>query len=79
MLGDFNARVGKPDISDSDGRKLEYVDICDRTQNAPGKKLINLCKDKSLVIANHLKHSSRSGQYEAKKWISPATILNEPI
>ncbi len=22
---------------------------------------------------------SRSGQYEAKKWISPATILNEPI
>ena len=24
-------------------------------------------------------HTSRSGQYEAKKWISPATILNEHV
>ena len=40
ILGDFNARVRKPDIHDTKGEKLEYVNICDITQNAPGKRLI---------------------------------------
>ena len=60
VLGDFNARVGKTDILDQNGKKYEYADICDEIQNAPGKRLINLCKEKSLVIANHLKYKNRT-------------------
>ena len=75
ILGDFNARVGKPDIFDSEGNKLEYVDTCDKTQNAPGKKLINLCKEKSLVISNHLRYGNKIfggnlSYRKGKKWIS---------
>ena len=75
MLGDFNARVGKPEMFDSKGNKLEYVNTCDSTQNAPGKKLLNLCKDKSLVIANHLKCGRKNlggnlSYRKGKKWIS---------
>ena len=75
VLGDFNARVGKPDILDQKGKKYEYADICDEIQNAPGKRLINLCKEKSLVIANHLKYENRTlggnlSYKKGNKWIS---------
>ena len=75
MLGDFNARVGKPDMLNTKGKKLEYVDICDITQNAPGKKIINLCKEKSLVVANHLKYNNKClggnlSYRKGNKWIS---------
>ena len=46
-----------------------------RTQNAPGKNVINLCKEKSLVIANHLSYSNRVlggnlSYRKGKNWIS---------
>ena len=55
ILGDFNARPGKPTIPNKTGGHYEYSNIKDETVNDPGRKLINLCKEKSLVIANHLK------------------------
>ena len=75
VLGDFNARVGKPDILDPKGKKYEYADICDEIQNAPGKRLINLCKEKSLVVANHLKYENKTlggnlSYKKGNKWIS---------
>ena len=75
MLGDFNARVGKPDLMDSKFRKYEYINICDETLNTPGKKFINLCKENSLVIANHLKYGSKTfggnlSYRKGRKWIS---------
>ena len=75
ILGDFNARVGKPDMLDSQGRNLEYANICDMTQTAPGKSLINLCKENSLVIANHLCYGNKrlGGNLSYRKrnsWIS---------
>ena len=35
-----------------------------------------------IIVQKHTLQKAtlnRSGQYEAKKWISPATILNEPV
>ena len=75
ILGDFNARVGKPDMLNTQGEKLEYADICDMTQNAPGKSLINLCKEYSLVVANHVCYGNKNlgGNLSYRKgnnWIS---------
>ena len=75
IMGDFNARVGKPDMLNTHGEKLEYADICDMTQTAPGKSLINLCKENSLVVANHLCYGNKKlgGNLSYRKgnnWIS---------
>ena len=75
MLGDFNARVGKPEMINTKGEEYEYIDIKDDTQNAPGRSLLNMCKEKSLVVTNHLKHRNRvfGGNLSFKKgnkWVS---------
>ena len=75
MLGDFNARVGKPEAYTIADKKVEYDNICDTVQNASGKKLINLCKENSLIIANHLKTENKIfggnlSYRKGKKWIS---------
>ena len=75
ILGDLNARVGNPAISDRKGQKYISSNIEDTTQNSAGKKLLKVCNEKSLTIANHLvvgdkvfggKLSYRQG----KKWKS---------
>ena len=75
VLGDFNARPGHPIIPNKIGNQYEYDGIKDGTQNAPGRNLINLCKEKSLVIANHLKHNGKHfggnlSYRKRKNWIS---------
>ena len=84
ILGDFNGRVGKPDMHDSKGNKLEYVNICDTIQNSPGKKMINLCKDNSLVVVNHLNYFNKSfsgnlSYRKGNRWVSEIDlcIVNE--
>ena len=59
VLGDFNARTGNPTIPNKRGGHYEYYDIKENTINTLGRNLINLCKDKSLVIANHLKYNDK--------------------
>ena len=53
----------------------DYANIKDSTINAPGRNLLNLCRDRSLVIANHLKYNSKcfGGNLSFRKsenWIS---------
>ena len=54
VLGLFIARTGNPTIPNKRGGHYEYYNIKDNTVNTPGRNLINLCIDKSLLIANHL-------------------------
>ena len=75
ILGDFNARTGKPKLSNKRGEEYDYINISDNTLNTPGKRLLNMCTDNSLVIANHLNYNNRSlgGNLSFKKgnvWIS---------
>ena len=75
VLGDFNARPGTPIIPKKRIGFYEYDGIKDHTVNAPGKNLINLCKEKSLVVANHLRYNERclGGDLSYRKgtrWIS---------
>ena len=75
ILGDFNAHVGRPEMKDSKDNLLEYINVNNTSQNAPGKRLINMCKDRSLVIVNHLKYNNKSygGNLSYRKggnWIS---------
>ena len=75
VVGDFNARVGKPRMMNERGEEYEYIGIIDNTQNAPGRSLLNICKEKSLVVANHLKYQTNifGGNLTFKKgnkWIS---------
>ena len=75
ILGDFNSRPGNPTIPKKRGGHYEYANIRDNTINAQGRNLINLCRDRSLVIANHLKHNSKcfGGNLSYRKgdnWIS---------
>ena len=58
ILGDFNARIGTPEFYNKLGENYIYEGVCDSTVNAPGKNLITFCKDKSLVVANHLQFNN---------------------
>ena len=80
ILGDFNARPGRPIIPNKNGGHYEYPNIKDDTENIPGKNLVNLCKEKSLVIANHLKHNGKhfGGNLSYRKgrnWISEIDLF----
>ena len=75
IVGDFNARPGTPILPNKRGGLYEYADIKDHTVNAPGRNLINLCKEKSLVIANHLRHNEswfggNLSYRKGERWIS---------
>ena len=54
VMGDLNARVGTPVLSDADGRPYQYEGVKDDTINAHGRDLINLCRNGKMVIMNHL-------------------------
>ena len=75
VLGDLNARVAVPNLTDSDNRPFVYTGVVDHVVNARGRSLLNLCSNNSMVIANHLMYSNRQlgGQLSFKRgqqWIS---------
>ena len=79
VLGDLNARVGVPNLTDSDDRPFVYTGVVDQVVNARGRSVLNLCSNNSMVIANHLMCSNRQlgGQLSFKRgqnWISELDI-----
>ena len=75
VLGDLNARVAVPKLSDSDNRPFVYSGVVDHVLNARGRSLINMCSDNNMVIANHLVFNDKQlgGQLSFKRrnqWIS---------
>ena len=74
-IGDFNARVGTPRITDTSGNTYEYRGVKDDSINSHGRTLVNLCNNNSMVIANHICHNGRNfgGELSFKRrstWIS---------
>ena len=54
IMGDFNARVSKPNLLDAEGVQYTYRGIKDFVLNNNGKQLIDLCSNCDCVVANHL-------------------------
>ena len=48
ILGDSNAKVGSQEIAEVTGK------FCLRVQNEAGQRLIELCQENALIIANTL-------------------------
>ena len=74
-MGDFNARVGTPIITDASGNSYQYRGVKDDYINSHGRTLVNVCNNNSMVIANHLCYNGRNlgGELSFKRrstWIS---------
>ena len=54
VLGDFNARVGVPNIIDKNGVPYVYRGTEDLVRNSHGRSLINLCNNNDMTIVNHI-------------------------
>ena len=79
IFGDFNARVGIPQVTMSHEMTLEYVGIKDITVNPHGRELLNICNDNNMVVANHLRCGEKTfgGDLSFKRggaWISEIDI-----
>ena len=75
VLGDFNARVAVPNLSNSNNIPYVYTGVVDHTLNARGRSLLNICSNNSMVIANHLLYNNKElgGQLSFRQrdnWIS---------
>ena len=75
VMGDFNARVGTPDLVDNDNIPYVYSGIEDNTVNARGRSLVNMCSNNDMIITNHLKYNNKQlgGNLSFKRrghWIS---------
>lgn len=75
ILGDFNSRVSIPDLLDVDGRQCEYRGVKDLVLNNNGKRLLDICRNDDLVVANHLRFEGKQfgGNMSYKQgmnWIS---------
>lgn len=75
VMGDLNARVAVPTLSDPDGGPYVYTGVVDPTLNARGRAIMNVCENNSMVICNHLAYKGRQlgGQLSFKRrqhWIS---------
>ena len=59
VLGDFNSRVGRPEIYDQSLNPYEYDGIVDSNINENGRQLLNLCRGSSMVVGNHLTYQGK--------------------
>ena len=57
VMGDLNARVGTPDLSNSENIPYVYSGVVDNTVNARGRSILSMCSNNNMVIANHLLHN----------------------
>ena len=69
VLGDLNARVAVPKLSDSDNRPCIYSGVVDHVRNARSTSSINMYSDNNMVIANHLVFNDKQlgGQLSFKR------------
>lgn len=58
-LGDFNARVATPQLSDRDGNYYQYRGVQDNVVNEHGRTLLNICNNNGLAVANHLHRNGK--------------------
>ena len=75
VMGDFNARVAEPPISDEMRNLRSYEQVKDVIVNNHGQIMRDICKSGSMVIANHLvyRDTRLGGNLSFKKkdrWIS---------
>ena len=54
VMGDLNARVGTPVLSDARGDPYRYEGVVDAVVNAHGRDALNLCMNNQMVVMNHL-------------------------
>ena len=59
VMGDFNARVGCPPSRNINGKRCEYNGVKDLTSNYMGRVIANMCEEKEMVVANHLKYDGK--------------------
>ena len=59
VLGDLNGRVSVPNLLNTNNIPYIYKGVVDRTLNARGKCLLNICSNNSLVVVNHLWYNNR--------------------
>ena len=62
IIGDSNAKVGSQEIAEVTGK------FCLRVQNEAGQRLIELCQENALIIANTLFQQHKRRLYT---WTSP--------
>ena len=79
VLGDLNARVAVPSLTDPDDIPYVYTGVVDQTLNTRGRAIINVCSNNNLVICNHLLYKNRQlgGHLSFKRrqqWISELDI-----
>ena len=75
VMGDLNARVAVPKLSNSDNVPYVYSGVVDNIVNARGRTLLRMCNNNDMVIANHLLHNGRQlgGDLSFKRgntWVS---------
>ena len=56
-MGDFNARVGEPNIVGEDDQVCKYEGVRDITVNSHGRTLLNMCHNNDMIIVNNLTHN----------------------
>ena len=54
VMGDLNARVGTPVLSDARGHPYRYEGVVDAVVNGHGREALNICKNSQMVVMNHL-------------------------
>lgn len=59
VVADFNARVGLLPRRNIKGMSCEYNGVKDFTTNYMGRAITNLCDEKEMVFANHLKYDGK--------------------
>ena len=74
IVGDLNARVGKPIIRNENDELYNYYGVKDFTVNNMGRSVIQMCNDNDMVVANHLKYENKqlggNLSFRRTQWIS---------
>lgn len=60
VMGDFNGRVGEPPTLNLPDSFVCYKGIKDTTVTAQGRRLIDVCENNSMVVANHFSHKDKT-------------------
>ncbi|MEA3357745.1 MAG: hypothetical protein U9Q67_04920 [Patescibacteria group bacterium] len=74
VLGDFNARVGNPELLVEDSEMLQYENVKDLTVNSRGRSIMSMCQGNGMLVANHLKIKENclggNLSFRKRNWIS---------
>lgn len=59
VVADLNARVGCLPSRNINGKRCEYNGVKDLISNSMGRAIPNMCEEKEMVVANHLKYDGK--------------------